>query len=391
MIADRVRAANPTAHICFYGLYAGLNADYLLAHGASSVVAGESEPVLLALADALAAGDAREVPGLARAGRPARPNLERIDFPVPRRSALPSIKQYARLERDGRSELAGYVEASRGCKHRCRHCPIPPIYDGRFFVVPQAVVLADVRQQVEAGALHVTFGDPDFLNGPRHALAVARALHAEFPALTFDVTAKVEHLLRHTAALTELAGLGCLFIVSAVESLSDTVLGILDKGHTRADVARALAAVRAAGITLRPTWVPFTPWTTLDDYREILDFVATEDLVDAVDAVQYGIRLLVPPGSLLADLPAFLPHRGRLDAEAFSYRWGHPDPRMDALQRDVAARVATAAEAGESAAMTFDAVRRLADAAAGAPARAPFAPSPVRRPAPPRLSESWFC
>src|SRR6185369_97507 len=185
------------------------------------------------------------------------------------------------------------------------------------------------------------------------------------------------HLLRHRAVLPELAALGGLFIVTAVESLSDTVLGILDKGHTRKDVGEAIAAVRAAGLTVRPTWVPFTPWTTLADYRDILDFVAAEDLVDAIDAVQYGIRLLVPPGSLLADLPAFRPHRGLLDADAFSYRWTHPDARMDALQREVAARVATAADGRESAAVTFDLVRRLADAAAGAPARPALTPSPA--------------
>jgi radical SAM superfamily enzyme YgiQ (UPF0313 family) len=391
LVAGRVRAVNPDAHVCFYGLYAGLNAEYLLAHGASSVVAGESEPVLVALADALAAGDEhREIAGLARPGRPSLPHLERLDFPLPSRCSLPPLPRYARLERDGRQELAGYVEASRGCKHRCRHCPIPPVYDGRFFVVAPAIVLADVRQQVEAGARHVTFGDPDFLNGPRHALAVARALHADFPGVTFDVTAKIEHLLRHAGVLAELAELGCLFIVSAVESLSDTVLEILDKGHRRADVAHARAAVRDAGIALRPTWVPFTPWTSLDDYREILDFVEGEDLIDAVDPVQYGIRLLVPPGSLLADHAAFRPHRRELDAEAFSYRWVHPDPTMDALQRGVAACVARAAAARESVAVTFDAVRRLADAAAGAPVRSTRTAATVRR-STPRLTESWFC
>jgi len=47
------------------------------------------------------------------------------------------------------------------------------------------------------GRGHVTFGDPDFLNGPGHASKLVRALHAEFPALTYDFTAKVEHIVRH--------------------------------------------------------------------------------------------------------------------------------------------------------------------------------------------------
>jgi hypothetical protein len=236
----------------------------------------------------------------------------------------------------------------------------------------------------------VTFGDPDFLNGPRHALAVARALHAEFPGVTFDFTAKVEHLLRERAHLPELAALGCAFIVSAAESLDDRVLEHLAKGHTRADLVAALAAVRAAGIALRPTWVAFTPWTTLDGYREWLDFLAAEGLVDHVDPVQYGIRLLVPPGSLLLEQPQMRAHLGEKVAGGFHYRWTHPDPRVDRLAGEVAALVAAAAEREEDPAVTFDRARALAAQAAGAPPPSPLA-LPAARPRPPRLTEPWFC
>src|SRR5919197_3337514 len=359
--ATRVRALNRAAHTCFYGHYATLNADYLLARGlADCVLGGELETALVDLARRLD-----------DAARPPRVTLTKLDFPVPARSALPSLKKYAHLDRDGAPHLVGYVEASRGCKHGCRHCPIPPVYGRRFFVVPAETVLADVRQQVGAGATHVTFGDPDFLNGPRHALAVARALHAEFPALTFDFTAKIEHLLAQRAHLAELAALGALFVVSAAEPLDDAVLGILDKGHTRADIEAALALTRAAGLSLRPTWVAFTPWTTLDGYRAWLDFIAGERLVDATDPLQYALRLLVPPGSWLPDQPALRPHLRGLVPDGFHHAWSHPDPRVDTLQADVAAAVAAAADRREDVAVTFDRVRALAAAAAGVPAPAP--------------------
>jgi radical SAM superfamily enzyme YgiQ (UPF0313 family) len=391
-LIERIRAVNPVCHVAAYGLYAQLNAEYLLAHGVDSVIGGEAEAPLVALAETLEAGAARLPRGVGTAARPVAPNLERLSFPVPRRADLPSLKQYARLERDGRHELVGYVEASRGCKHLCRHCPIPPVYGGRFFVVPPGVVLADVRQQVEAGATHVTIGDPDFLNGPRHALTVARGLHAAFPHVSFDVTAKVEHLLRHRAMLPELRALGCAFAVSAVESLSDTVLHHLDKGHTRADVVDLVRLMRESGIPLRPTWVAFTPWTTFDDYRAMLDFVDREDLVDAVDPVQYSLRLLVPPGSLLVDHPAMRPHLGPLVERAFSYRWTHPDPRMDALQAEVARLVEAAAEAHADEAVTFDRVRAAVDVMAGAAGRSlPAGRARPGRPRPPRLTEPWFC
>jgi len=383
-VARRVRRLNPTCHIAFYGLYATLNASHLLGGIADSVMSGEIETSLVDLVRSL------ERSGhVVTAAEPLRV-LAKLDFPVPSRASLPSLKKYAHLERNGGLELVGYVEASRGCKHLCRHCPIPPVYGGRFFVVPIEVLLADVRQQADAGATHITFGDPDFLNGPGHALAVARALHAEFPALTFDFTAKVEHLLRHRDRLAELARMGCAFIVSAAESLSDAVLSNLHKGHTRADIETAIRLTAEAGITLRPTWVAFTPWTTLGDYRELLDFVEERGLVDAVDPVQYSIRLLVPPGSLLLESAAMRPFLGELVEEQFYYRWTHPDPCMEALHAEVAALVAGAADRREDAALTFQGIRELADRTAGLAAR-PVSPLDSKRRRPPRLTEPWFC
>jgi radical SAM superfamily enzyme YgiQ (UPF0313 family) len=381
-VAARVREVNPGCHIAFYGLYATLNADYLLAHGADSVMSGEVETPLLELVRRLDAGTAVE--------RAPVPHLARTALPVPSRAALPTLKNYAHLERGGTLQLAGYVEASRGCKHHCRHCPIPPVYGGRFFVVSPEVVLADVRQLVEAGATHITFGDPDFLNGPRHALAVARAVHAEFPQITFDITAKVEHLLARRADVAELAALGCIFIVSAVESLSDTVLSHLDKGHTAADVREALGVVRDAGIALRPTWVAFTPWTTLADYITMLNFVEDEGLAYHVDPVQFSVRLLVPPGSLLLNTDALRPHLGPLVADAFHYTWTHPDPRMDQLHAKVSELVAAAAEQKEDAAVTFARIQDLAHEASEVDSDVSTASAP-RPHAVPRLTEAWFC
>jgi hypothetical protein len=266
------------------------------------------------------------------------------------------------------------------------------VYGGRFFVVPQEVVLQDIRGLVQAGASHITFGDPDFLNGPGHALRVVRAMHAEFPDLTFDFTAKVEHVLKHRSLFPELARLGCLFMVSAVESLSDTVLAQLEKGHTRADVFQALAVVGDAGIALRPSLVSFTPWTSLHDYVDLLDVIEAEGLVDHVDPVQYTIRLLVPPGSALLTRSAIRPFLGPLDQASFTYRWTHPDPRMDPLQQAVSALVEEATRADEDPLATFHRVRALAWTAHDGRETAPVTPTPShRRSRPPHLTEPWFC
>jgi radical SAM superfamily enzyme YgiQ (UPF0313 family) len=390
-VAERVRQINPGARICFYGLYAALNAEYLLGHGADYCIGGECEEALVDLAEKLEIGGvslSEPIAGVIQRGTPAQPHLSRLRFPLPIRTSLPSLDKYAKLEHNGDRRVAGYVEASRGCLHLCTHCPIPPVYGGRFFVVPREVVLEDIRNQVAAGASHITFGDPDFLNGPGHALKIVRDLHAEFPRLTFDFTAKVQHILEKRDIFPELGASGCVFMISAVESLSETILTILDKHHTRSDVEEALKIVRTAGIAYRPTWVPFTPWTTRHDYRDILDFVEENGLIDHIDPVQYSIRLLVPPGSYLESHPAMLPHRGELNQAAFSYRWTHPDPEMDRLQKEVSAVVEQGAKAEEDTALTFYRVKALAEQRRTEDAVSPLRHDRVRAP---RLSEPWFC
>jgi len=385
-VAQRARRLNPAVHICFYGLYAPLNAGYLLSAGANTVRGGEYEAALVELAQALAEGRSPPV---------ALTALKRLTFIVPERALLPPLSRYAHLVVGGGKRVAGYVEATRGCLHLCRHCPIPPVYRGRFFAVPVDVVLADARQQIRAGARHITFGDPDFLNGPKHALAAVRALHAEHPKVTFDVTVKVEHILKHRGLFPELRQLGCLFVVSAVESVSERVLEILDKGHTREDAILAIQIVREAGMSLRPTFVPFTPWTTLNEYLDLCRFINEHDLEDEVDPIQLTLRLLIPPGSLLLGREELRPFLGALDQAALTYRWTHPDPRADRLHHDVTALVERATGQRADPAATFRDIQNLALAAAGWDPGSAEAVSKEaacrRRHLAPRLSESWFC
>ncbi len=384
--SERVRSINPTAWIAFHGLYALLQAPLLRAAGAAATLGGECEEDLVALAQALERG---EDPARFQREGAAGTTLARLDFPVPSRERLPPPERYAHLaDVDGSERLAGHAESTRGCKHLCRHCPIPALYGGRFFAIPVQVVVDDVSRQIATGITHVTFGDPDFLNGPGHALRVASALHARFPALTFDFTAKIEHLVRQARLLPELRKAGALFVVSAVESLSEQVLARLDKGHGRDDVYRAFAACRDAGLALRPSLVPFTPWSTLDEYLDLVDVFATEGWFESLDPVQLSIRLLVPPGSLLLADPEFA--TSRFDETALTWRWRHPDPRMDRLQEKVARAVEDAAALHDPVAVTFDRVRQLALAAAGRPHEHLVVAADTGKRAP-RLTENWFC
>jgi radical SAM superfamily enzyme YgiQ (UPF0313 family) len=382
-VAESVRRARPEVPVCLYGLYATVSRDLTLDRLADRVIAGEYEPQLVAWVEGLSAG----------AGRGAVVDLGRGSFRVPERDGLPPLERYAHLAVGGDQRPAGYVEASHGCLHRCRHCPVPVIYDGRIRIVAEDVVLADVAALVAAGAKHLTFGDPDFLNGPQHSLRVVRAVHERFPELTFDCTVKVEHILRHAHLWPEFAACGCLFVVSAFETVDDEVLARLDKGHTAAEAAAAVDLLRGHGIEIRPSFLPFTPWTTLSSILDLLDFVAAHDLVGNVDPVQYTIRLLIPEGSLLLDVPTLTV--GPYDPERLTYAWSSPDPAVDRLQARLARLVERSQAAGEVLETTYLRVRTAAlEAASGresltlVEAGAIPGGSTEGRP---RLTEPWFC
>jgi len=378
-VMDRVRALNPAAHVCAYGLYAPLNAEVLREHGAGTILGPEFEPSLVELAAQLGSSPSR--------GSAPRGTIGRVKFIQPDRSDLPSLAKYASLQIGGERRIVGYTEATRGCKHRCRHCPIVPVYDGRFRAVPLDVVLADVRAQVAAGAQHITFGDPDFFNGPTHALAIVDALAAEHPGVTYDVTIKVEHLKQQAAALPRLRDTGCAFVTSAVESFDDGVLAKLEKGHTHADFAGVVGHCSAIGLVLSPTFVAFTPWTTLEAYAGMLREIQRLGLVPAVSPIQYAIRLLIPQGSRMLELEDVRGLIERFDATSLTHVWRHPDPRVDGLQRTLEQLVGQRLNAPREE--VFAHVWDLAFAAAGLapPPREPL----LSRAAIPYLNEPWYC
>jgi radical SAM superfamily enzyme YgiQ (UPF0313 family) len=379
-----IRARNSSARLCACGLYAPLNESQLRAAGFSWVLGPEFEAELADLAESLDGGRTLVLDGLFGA------KLTRVPFEIPDRSGLPALREYAHVVLPGgEHRTTGYTEASRGCKHLCRHCPIVPVYQGQFRVVPQEIVLADIRQQVEAGAQHLTFGDPDFFNGITHARRIVESLHAQHPQLTYDVTIKVEHLLRHSDTLPTLLKTGCLFVTSAVESLDDEVLLKLEKGHTRADFFRALNLCTEVGLTLQPTFVPFTPWTTRSSYFDLLETIADRNLVSAVPSVQLAIRLLIPSRSRMLELSEITSAVTEFDSERLVYPWHHADPAMDALAENISSIVAGAERNGDSRPEAFE---RIWDAAAALQENhpAPFRQSISPRPAP-FLSEPWYC
>ena len=386
---SRAKQINRRAHLCCYGLYAPLNEAYLRRLGVDTILGGEFEAGLLHLARRLQKGE-----GAMRTPGQHEPliSLARQQFRVPERSDLPELSRYAQLARSVHSSrTVGYVEASRGCKHSCRHCPIVPVYEGKFRIVQSDIVLADVRQQVAAGAEHITFGDPDFFNGSGHALPLVQAMHDEFPWLTYDVTIKIEHILRHAHQLPLLKETGCLMVTSAVESVDNRVLSIFRKNHTLTDFMKAVQLLDETGLALNPTFIPFTPWTTLQGYEDLLSTIHELDLVERVAPIQLAIRLLIPAGSLLLELPEIHQFVGEFNETSLAYEWYHQDQQIDALQKEVMQIASARIEMQASHREIFTMIRTRVNQKKSPNIPLPQPPFISSRATFPYLNEPWYC
>jgi len=375
-VIEQAKLLNPRARLACYGLYAPINAELLRGLGVEAIAGGEFESALVKLAQGEPA-QGETIPEISEI------SLARQVFLKPEREGLPELGRYAKLRQNGDFKLVAYTEASRGCKHVCRHCPVTPVYNGAFRIVGREIVIEDIRQQVAAGARHVTFGDPDFFNGPTHAMSIVEALHAEFPEVGYDATIKIEHLRQHRKLLATLKDTGCLFVTSAVESLDDAVLQKLEKNHTRRDFEDAAREMRAIGLALQPTFIAFTPWTTLESYCDLLRTLAALDLVEQVAPVQLALRLLITARSRLLELEELRAVTCAYDAKALIYPWKHPDAAMDALASRVFRLVSELQAQKRSRAEIFAAVWEAAGAG----------PLPRIVPGPPAayVDEPWYC
>jgi hypothetical protein len=177
-----------------------------------------------------------------------------------------------------------------------------------------------------------------------------------------------------------------LFVVSAFESVDDGTLEVLDKGHTVNDMVRAIGLTRAAGVHIRPTWLPFMPWTTHDDIADIFEFICQHGLVGDTDPVQMSIKLLLPRGSLLVGHPEVAPHLRGYDSDALTWRWDFAHLETEVLHKELEAIAASASDCGQEAVATLEEMRVALTRATGR--NLPSLGSPALGP---RLTESWFC
>jgi len=355
--ASRLRSSLPAAKIFFFGLYASLFREEILAKYGDYVLNTNWEDELGAL---VLEGRPARPPADAAAGAslPAFAYQRQNRFLPPARELLPDLGHYAKLIDNGARLLTGNVEASRGCIHPCSHCPLPPVYGGKVTLVPEEVVLADIDRLVEMGARHICFIDPDFLNAPRHSLAIVEAMNDRYPFLTYDFTAKISHFRKHADYVRQLAPLGLKYVLTAMEFNDDSTLERLRKKHSTDDLAWSIDFLRLLGVHVKPTFVFVNPWVDVEEMMRLLEFIEENDLIECVDPVQYKIRLLLFRNSLLLD-GTYIDKSTFGITNDFYTEWQHENSEIEALYRDLVTLVDHHLAARSSFFDAFYAVKEL--------------------------------
>ena len=212
-------------------------------------------------------------------------------------------------------------------------------------------------------------------------------MHERFPDLTFDCTVKVEHVLAHPDIVAGVRRRGLPVRRLGLRERRRRHAGPPRQGPYRRRRGRPRSDCSARdGIEVRPSWLPFTPWTTRRQLQALLSTSSPgHDLVGNVDPVQYTIRLLLPPGRCSSTIPTSSRTSASTTPIGPSHTWRSADPAMDELQRELSAVVEARLAAGD--------VHRRRSTSRSATVvgwtRSPSMPTGPRRV--PRLSEPWFC
>jgi len=331
----RERSRNQT--VVLFGQHSTINARRLVGRHCDYAIVGEWEQPIVSLVDKmLGRGDGRLLgvmdPQLAKLNAPFPPHMPRNSIAQPDRGVAPPLEKYpqpqlARLL--GGQRVVGGIETTRGCHHKCSYCSVYAAYDGKVLMTQLEAVVADVRSLVDQGMEHLTFIDADFFNAKKYALQVIERLHKEFPALTYDFTTRVDHILENRDPIRQMAAMNVRVITSALEFPTQRVLDEVYKEMTVPMMEEAVRFIADCGIQLNPTFITFNPWVGLGDFVEFHDFLARNRLESSVDPIQYETRLHLYKGSPLMKNASI--QKLEMVEREFDYDWKHPDPRVDEL------------------------------------------------------------
>ncbi|MBN2460513.1 MAG: radical SAM protein [Candidatus Cloacimonetes bacterium] len=212
----------------------------------------------------------REVPGLLFKedgniiNTGIRPPLDNLDIlPFPARQLTP----YHRFYSVYRKTLATTILSSRGCPFKCLFC-IRSRYHSKLRQRSPHNVIEEIKSVVAQGIEEFHFYDDTFTLNRKHVLQFCRLIRKENLHVTWSIMTRVDMI--DSEMLQEMKQAGCFRIRYGVESGNDSILEILRKGTTVAQIRNAFNITKKAGIETVAYFIIGSPGEKLNHLRDTL-------------------------------------------------------------------------------------------------------------------------
>jgi len=295
---------------------------------ADSIVIGEGERSICALADYLSTGSWVASSSFLKCEQVKntlvihqKATLSDIDsLPHPRRDYLNEAIQ--------RYHLAT-VSTARGCGHSCcTFCSVPAFYKGGFkhrLRSPENVV-DEIEKMANMGVNFILFTDEDFigepLEGSKRVLKIFEGVAERGISMRYAFNCTTRGVDKKL--FQRLADLGLAATYIGLESNLNRILKLFSKGVRNTDIYRSIDILHNLNIKLVPSWIMFERHTTLDEVKSQIKFLLELDAYH----VNYLKALYV-----MKDTPIENIYGNELYRTFFDTRYFFMDPDVDLLVR----------------------------------------------------------
>ena len=274
-IASLVKKYNKNCHVVFGGPHATLKSDEILKNtkDVDFVVNGEGETVLLELVNALSAknNDFSAISGLSfrhedklvyNNTKNFIDNLDRLPFPD--RETLLGLDTYT-------SEDMGLLMGSRGCPYSCSYCATQ-IWTRKVRYRSLENILEEIKHVHQRfGTRQFTFKDDSFTVNRKRVMDFCNKLMDTGIKINWDCNTRVD--LVDSELLTTMKKVGCNSIKVGIESGSERILALMDKGITLERTKEAARLFRKAGIHWTAYFMMGIPTETKEDVQKTLELL----------------------------------------------------------------------------------------------------------------------
>jgi len=249
-ILQIIKQDNPRAKVIIGGPHATLKTDECLKDGFDRVVRGDGETANILVGGPVVVGVERPLD----------------DYPIIDRS-LVDIKSYRYFLKD---ELTTTVVTSRGCPYKCAFC-CKNYVSVRLRSADS--VIAEIRNlHDDFGYTALMFFDDIFILDRQRVEAICRVLKEL--GIIWRCFVRADLVVKHGRSLLQtMADAGCVEVGMGIESGSDKILSIINKGETVKTIKAAIKMLHEENIRVKGFFIIGLPGETRDTLDETQRFV----------------------------------------------------------------------------------------------------------------------